>query len=72
MDAITEIDYNGPAPVVTERPLTTDEIAQREADAVAEVARQQAETDRIAAREAAIAKWTALGFTLDDLAALGL
>lgn len=37
-----------------------------------EAAEAQAEADRIAAREAAIAKLAALGLTVDDLTALGL
>lgn len=41
------------------------EVARLEAAAV------QAEADRIAAREAAIAKLAALGLTVDDLTALG-
>jgi|GEM_PF-3310328 len=52
---------------VTERPLTAEEIAQREADAAAaaaeQAARDQAEADRLAARAAAIARFKALGFT---------
>ena len=59
---------------VTERPLTAEEIAQREADAAAAAA---AEAERVAAEEAkaaakasAIAKLEALGLTADEAAAL--
>jgi hypothetical protein len=59
---------------VTERPLTPEEIAQREADAAAAAA---AEAERVAAEEAkaaakasAIAKLEALGLTADEAAAL--
>lgn len=56
------------------RPLTSEEIAQREADAAAAAA---AEAERVAAEEAkaaakasAIAKLAALGLTEDEAAAL--
>ena len=59
---------------VEERPLTPEEIAQREADAAAAAA---AEAERIAAEEAkaaakasALAKLEALGLTADEAAAL--
>jgi hypothetical protein len=59
---------------VTERPLTPEEISQREADAAAAAA---AEAERVAAEEAkaaakasALAKLEALGLTADEAAAL--
>jgi hypothetical protein len=59
---------------VEERPLTAEEIAQREADAAAAAA---AEAERVAAEEAkaaakasAVAKLEALGLTADEAAAL--
>jgi hypothetical protein len=59
---------------VTERPLTAEEIAQREADAAAAAA---AEAERVAAEEAkaaakasAVAKLAALGLTEEEAAAL--
>ena len=59
---------------VEERPLTPEEIAQREADAAAAAA---AEAERVAAEEAkaaakasAIAKLAALGLTEEEAAAL--
>ena len=59
---------------VIERPLTPEEIAQREADAAAAAA---AEAERVAAEEAkaaakasAIAKLAALGLTEEEAAAL--
>ena len=59
---------------VTERPLTPEEIAQREADAAAAAA---AEAERVAAEEAktaakasALAKLEALGLTADEASAL--
>ena len=59
---------------VTERPLTAEEIAQREADAaaaaVAEAERVAAEEAKAAAKASAIAKLAALGLTEDEAAAL--
>jgi DNA-binding NarL/FixJ family response regulator len=55
---------------VVERPLTADEIAQREVDQ-AEAEARQAEADaKVAARESALAKLAALGLTADEVAAL--
>ena len=69
-----EVDCSVPGGLVTERPLTPEEIAQREADAAAAAA---AEAERIAAEEAkaaakasAIAKLAALGLTEEEAAAL--
>lgn len=70
MADVTEIDLV--TGQVIERPFTAEEIAQREADAAAAAASAQAEADALAARKAALAKLTALGLTVDDLAALGL
>jgi hypothetical protein len=59
---------------VTERPLTAEEIAQREADAaaaaVAEAERVAAEEAKAAARASALAKLEALGLTEEEAAAL--
>jgi hypothetical protein len=59
---------------VTERPLTPEEIAQRELDAAAAEA---AEAERLAAEEAkaatkasAVAKLTALGLTEEEVLAI--
>ena len=68
------IEVNCADGTVTERPLTPDEIAAREADAAAAAA---AEAERVAAEEAkaaakasAIAKLAALGLTEEEAAAL--
>lgn len=68
------IEVNCETGDVTERPLTAEEIAQRDADAAAAAA---AEAERIAAEEAkaaakasAIAKLAALGLTEDEAAAI--
>ena len=59
---------------VTERPLTADEIAVREADAAAAAAaqaeRDAAEEAKAAAKASALAKLEALGLTADEAAAL--
>lgn len=59
---------------VTERPLTPEEIAQREADAAAaaaaEAERLAAEEAKAAAKASAIAKLAALGLTEEEAAAL--
>jgi hypothetical protein len=59
---------------VTERPLTAEEIAQREADAaaaaVAEAERVAAEEAKAAARASALAKLEALGLTEEEASAL--
>lgn len=73
-DTPIAIEVNCADGTVTERPLTPEEIAQREADAAAAAA---AEAERIAAEEAkaaakasAIAKLAALGLTEEEAAAL--
>ena len=59
---------------VEERPLTAEEITQREADAaaaaVAEAERQAAEEAKAAAKASAVAKLAALGLTEEEAAAL--
>ena len=53
-----------------ERPLTADEIAEREA-IQAEAEARQAEADaKVASRESALAKLAALGLSADEVAAL--
>jgi len=70
----TAIEVNCATGEVTERPLTAEELAQREADAAAYAA---AEADRVAAEEAAQAakesaqsKLAALGLTADEITAI--
>ena len=59
---------------VEERPLTPEEIAQREADAAAaaaaEAERLAEEEAKAAAKASALAKLEALGLTADEAAAL--
>ena len=59
------VDCSVPGGAVTERPLTAEEIAQREADAaaaaVAEAERLAEEEAKAAAKASALAKLEALG-----------
>ena len=68
------IEVNCATGETTERPLTSEEIAQREADAAAyavELAeREAAEAAAQAVKESAQAKLTALGLTAEEIAAL--
>lgn len=70
----TKIEVNCTTGEVIERPLTAEEIAQREVDAANAVARQAAqEAETTAAAEAkasAQAKLAALGLTPEEIAAL--
>lgn len=73
-DTLTAIEVNCETGEVTERPLTAEEIAQREADAAAfaaEQAAKEAEAAAVAAAKAsAQAKLAALGLSADEIAAL--
>ena len=68
------VDCSVPGGAVTERPLTAEEIAQREADAAAaaaaEAEREAEEAARLAAKASAIAKLEALGLTAEEASAL--
>ena len=68
------VDCSVPGGAVTERPLTPEEIAQREADAAAaaaaEAEREAEEAAKVAAGESAIAKLAALGLTAEEAAAI--
>ena len=73
-DTLTKIVVDCSTGVVEELPLTPEEIAQREADAIAGAA---AEAERVAAleavqaaKESANAKLAALGLTAEEIAAL--
>lgn len=70
----TAIEVNCTTGEVIERPLTAEELAQREADAAAHAAqeaeREAAEAAALAAKESANAKLAALGLTAEEIAAL--
>jgi hypothetical protein len=70
----TAIEVNCETGEVIERPLTTEELAQHEADAAAHAA-AEAEREAVkaaaqAAKESAQAKLAALGLTAEEIAAL--
>jgi hypothetical protein len=70
----TAIEVNCTTGEVVERPLTTEELAQREVDAAAfeaaEAEREAAQAATQAAKESAQSKLTALGLTAEEIAAL--
>jgi hypothetical protein len=70
----TAIEVNCATGEVVERPLTQDELAQREADAAAHAAaeaeREAAQAAVEAARASANEKLSALGLTTEEIAAL--
>jgi hypothetical protein len=73
-EILTAIEINCETGEVTERPLTAEELAQRELDA-AQAAEQQAQREaeeaaRIAAQESAKAKLAALGLSEDEIKAI--
>jgi len=69
-ETLKAVSYDSATGEVTERPLTTDEIAERELWK-AEAEARQAEADaKATARESALAKLAALGLTADEVAAL--
>lgn len=74
MDTPIAIEVDCSTGIATERPLTAEEIAEREAmaaQAEAErVAREAADKAKADAKAAAIAKLAALGLTADEVAAL--
>lgn len=66
---ITQI-FNAETGESTTRPMTADEIAEREAMQAEHEARQAEADAKVAARESALAKLAALGLTADEVAAL--
>jgi DNA-binding NarL/FixJ family response regulator len=69
-ETLTAVIFDAATGEVTERPLTAEEIAQRELWQT-EAEAKQAEADaKVAARESALAKLAALGLTADEVAAL--
>ena len=73
-DTPKAIEVNCTTGEVTERPLTAEEISQREADAaahaVAQAERQAAQAAVEAARTSANEKLAGLGLTTEEIAAL--
>ncbi len=73
-ESLTAIEVNCETGVVTERPLTAEEIAQREADAAAfaaeQAAKEEVDAAVAAAKASAESKLAALGLSADEIAAL--
>jgi homoaconitase/3-isopropylmalate dehydratase large subunit len=74
LETLMAIEINCETNTVTERALTVEEIAQREADAIAEATRK-AEEDaaiqaKVDAKASALAKLAALGLTPEEISAL--
>jgi hypothetical protein len=55
---------------VTERPLTPEELVEREAMAAAEAAREAEAQAKVEARQSALAKLAAIGLTQEEIEAL--
>jgi hypothetical protein len=74
-DTPMAIEVNCTTGEVIERPLTAEEIAQREVDAAAfaeaQAAREAEEATKAEAKASAEAKLAALGLTTEEIAALG-
>jgi hypothetical protein len=69
-ETLTAMIFDAATGKVLERPLTVDEISQREAMQAEAEARQSEADAKIAARKSALAKLAALGLTADEVAAL--
>ena len=64
------IVFDGATGQAIERPMSEDELAQRELARIEAEARQAEADAKVAARESALAKLAALGLTADEVAAL--
>jgi DNA-binding NarL/FixJ family response regulator len=69
-ETLTAVIVDAATGEVIERPLTADEISDREAMEVYQQARQAEAEAKATARESALAKLAALGLTADEVAAL--
>jgi hypothetical protein len=73
-ETLTKIIVNCETGVVAEVPLTSEELVQREADAITaaaeQAAREAGEAKALAAKESAQSKLSALGLTAEEIAAL--
>ena len=69
-EILTAFEINGETGETIIRPLTAEEIAQREIDAAEYVARQIELEAKAAARQSALAKLAELGLTEEEIAAL--
>jgi hypothetical protein len=69
-EILTAVIFDAATGEVVERPLTADEISQREAIQAEAEAIQAEATAKAAARQSALQKLKALGLTADEVAAL--
>jgi DNA-binding NarL/FixJ family response regulator len=69
-ESLTAVIFDAATGETIERPLTADEIADREASHAASQACQAEAEAKATARESALAKLAALGLTADEVAAL--
>lgn len=69
-ETLNAVEINAITGEVIVRPLTADELAQREIDAAAAAAQQAAAEAKAAARQSALAKLAELGLTEEEIAAL--
>jgi hypothetical protein len=69
-ETLTAVIFDAATGEVTQRSLTADEIAEREAIQAEAEARQAEAEAKATARESALAKLAALGLTADEVAAL--
>jgi hypothetical protein len=69
-ETLTAVTFDAATGETTERPLTADEIAERELMQAEAEARQAEAEAKATARESALAKLAALGLTADEVAAL--
>ena len=67
---LTAVIFDAATGEQTERPMTTEEIAQLEVMQAEVEAQQAAAEAKATARESALAKLAALGLTADEVAAL--
>lgn len=69
-ETLTAVIFDAATGQVTERPLTADEIAEREVMQAEAEARQAEAEAKATARESALAKLKALGLTQAEISAL--
>jgi DNA-binding NarL/FixJ family response regulator len=70
MTELTAIIIDGITGETVIRPLTSEEIAEREAMRIEQEALQSEQDAKIAARQSALAKLAALGLTEEEIGAL--
>jgi hypothetical protein len=69
-ETLNAVVFDAATGETTERPLTADELSQRDLDQATAEALQAEADAKVAARESALAKLAALGLTADEVAAL--